>query len=139
MQHHPAALRLWDALPIWEQLGLEVTLGGYAIPDWVRAQALDKLAPDELLRTIVGSPELAECSAKLAWVKAQTEHARGAAQAQHVGGAPATRRDKDNDVHTGAVAVDRCTPEPPLLWHLQEECAKRAQSGVWGGVVRSWP
>ncbi len=42
-----------DALLLWEQLGSEATLGGYAIPDWVRAQALGKLAPDELVRTIV--------------------------------------------------------------------------------------
>ena len=95
-----------------------MTLGCYVIPDWVRAQALDKLVPDELLHTIVGRPELAEYSPKLAWVKAQMEHARGATQVQHVGGAPATRRDKDNDAHMGAIAVDRQTPESPLLWHL---------------------
>jgi hypothetical protein len=62
------------------------------------------------------------------------EHARGVTQAQHVGGAPATRPDKDTDVHMGAVAVDRQTAESPLLWHLQEECAKCVQAGGWGGV-----
>ncbi len=46
--------QFWDALPLWEQLGREVTLGGYATPDWsARAQSLDKLVPDELLHTIV--------------------------------------------------------------------------------------
>ncbi len=55
-------------------------MGGYAIPDWVRAQALDKLVPDELLHTIVGRPELAEYSPKLAWVKARPRRHKGAAR-----------------------------------------------------------
>jgi hypothetical protein len=54
---------LGDALPRWGQLCSEATLGVYAIPDWVRAQALGKLAADELLCTIVGRPELVEYSA----------------------------------------------------------------------------
>ncbi len=44
------------------------------------------------------------------------------------------RRDKDNDVHMGAVAIDRQTSDSPLLWHLQEECSKCMQSGDWDGV-----
>ena len=62
----------------------EVLMGGYVVPGWVKAQALDKLVPQEQLSVIVSRSELADYKAKLLWVKAQMEHARGATQAQQV-------------------------------------------------------
>jgi hypothetical protein len=133
--------QLWEALPIWEQLGSEVLMGGYPIPDWVRGQALEKLVPENLLQTIVGRPELADYSAKLLWVKTQMEHARGATQAQHIGSATAMK--KDMDVHMGALAVEKQTSDAadqqasgrdPLLWSLQAEAAKCAAAGDWDGA-----
>ena len=56
---------LWEALPLWEQLVTEISLGGYALLDWVRAQAVDKLVLDTLLQPIVDRPELSEIPAKL--------------------------------------------------------------------------
>ena len=40
-------------------------MGGYALPEWVSAQALEKLVPESLLQTIVGQPELSKYPAKL--------------------------------------------------------------------------
>ena len=70
--------KLWEALPVWEQLGNEVMMAGYPVPDWVKAQALDKLLPQDMLNTVVSRPELSEYSLKIKWVKAQMGHARGA-------------------------------------------------------------
>ena len=59
-------------------------MGGYVVPEWVKAQALDKLVPQEQLSIIVSRPALADHKARLLRVKAQVEHARGATQAQQV-------------------------------------------------------
>ena len=63
--------KLWEALPLWEQLGRELAASGLAIPDLLRAQALENLVPDTLLQAIVSRPELANFEPKLRWVKAQ--------------------------------------------------------------------
>ena len=68
-------------------------MGGYVVPEWVKAQALDKLVPQEQLSVIVSRPELADCNPKLLWVKAQMEHARGATQAQQVSATAAPKWD----------------------------------------------
>ncbi len=110
-------------------------IDGYAIPDWIRATALDKLVPEDLLRLIVGCSELADYSAKLLWVRSQMEHARGATQAQYAGGAPTSKRDNDADMHMGAMTVDRRAQKPLLLWRLEEACTTCVQVGDWGGVA----
>ena len=74
--------QLWEALPSWEQLESEALMGGYAVVEFGKAQALDKLAPQEQLSVIVSRPELADDGLKLFWVKAHMEHAGGATQAQ---------------------------------------------------------
>ena len=51
-------------------------MGGYVAPEWIRAQALDKLVPQRLLSVTSRRLELADCSRHL-WVKAQMESARG--------------------------------------------------------------
>ena len=56
-QRCSTAAKLWDALPPWEQLGSEIALGlppGEALPDLLRAQALEKLVPEALLQVIWG-------------------------------------------------------------------------------------
>ena len=58
--------------------------GRYVVPEWVKAQALDKLVPQEHLSVIVNRPELADYDVKVLWLKAQMEHARGATQAQQI-------------------------------------------------------
>ena len=90
-------------MPQWEQLGSEVMLGGYVLPDWVRARELQKLVPDKLQQTIVGRAELSEFSAKLLWLKTQMEYAQG------------PRPNKDTDVHMWAVAKEDGGPELSLL------------------------
>ena len=72
------------ALPLWEQLGGEIALGGLVIPDLLKAQALEKLIPDFLLQVIVSRLEFSTDGPKLQWFKAQMEHAKGAAQASYV-------------------------------------------------------
>jgi len=129
--------QLWEALPAWELLGSEVALGGYVLPDWVRANALDKMVPEELLKTIIGRPELAGLSAKLAWVRSQMEHSRGVAQAAHFGTTPPGRRDRDVDMQVAALSPEAGAgdgSEASLLWHLQQECSRRAGAGDWDGV-----
>ena len=93
----------WDALPAWEQLGSVIALGCYAMPDWVRATALDKLVPDSLLTQIVGRPELSDYTAKLQWVRAQMEHAHGFCQAQQ----QLTEPRRPKEPHMGAVAAEQ--------------------------------
>ena len=78
-------------------------MGGH---DWVKAQALDKLVPQEQLSVIVSRQELADNSVKLLWVKAQMEHARDASKAQQVSAATAPKWDRDGDVNMGAVLQD---------------------------------
>ena len=57
--------KLWEALPLWEQLGRELAASGLAIPDLLQAQALENLMPDALLQAIVSRPELANFEPKL--------------------------------------------------------------------------
>jgi hypothetical protein len=35
-------------------VGVEVFLVDYSTPDWIRAQVLDKMLPEDLLKTIFG-------------------------------------------------------------------------------------
>ena len=41
-------LKLWEALHLWEQLGGDIALGGFAIPDLLEAQALETLVHDAI-------------------------------------------------------------------------------------------
>ena len=68
-------MKLWEELPKWEQLGAEVMAGGYPLPEWVKASALNKLVPTAMLKLIVGDPKLEKWEAKITWVKAQLEYA----------------------------------------------------------------
>jgi hypothetical protein len=128
--------QLWEALPAWEQLGSEVILGGYPVPDWIRAQALEKIVPEDMLRTIIGRPELAEYSAKYTWVRSQMEHARGATQAGWVSGAPPRAKHKDMEVGEVAYEKESCAStvagtEGNLIWSLQAELSRSAAAGDW--------
>ena len=113
-------LKLWESLPLWEQLGNEIALGGLAIPDLLKAQALEKLIPDSLLQTVVSRPELSSYPAKLQWLKAQMEHAKGAAQAHHVSSDP-------QELH-------EVIPES-VLWNLHEASQRCAQNNDWAGFA----
>ncbi len=129
MQHHPADLGCVAAL------GAARLRGDFGRLRDSQAHALGKVVPDEFMcRTIAGRPELADYTAKLMWVRSHMEHARGATEAQYIGGALATRPHKYNVVDMGVVTVDRRTPGSPLLGCLQEECAKCVHSGDWGGI-----
>jgi len=97
---------LWTALPAWERLGEEVRTLNFEMPDWVRTAALEKLVPAELLRVLISRPELSSFSDKLAWVKAQMEHARGSAQAMAMAKGGAGARDAAGDVLMCALATD---------------------------------
>ena len=44
--------QLWEALPSWEQQESEVLMGGHVVVEWGKAQALDKLVPQEQLSVI---------------------------------------------------------------------------------------
>ncbi len=56
------------------------------MPDWVRASALGKLVPADLLGSLVGRPELDTYGRKVRWVKCQMEHSWGTLQARAVVG-----------------------------------------------------
>jgi hypothetical protein len=125
--------QLWDALPVWEALGSEVALGGYPIPDWVRAQALDKMMPIELHKIVMTRPELTEYTAKLSYVKNHMEFARGASQASWVN----SKGGKDMDV--GAVmksddAQSETSGADSIVWALQSELGRCSAEGDWSAV-----
>jgi hypothetical protein len=84
-------LQLWEIMPAWEQLGEEVIAGGLPMPDWLRANALEKLLPNDMVKTIVGRPELADYHPKMSWVRAQMEHAKSNARADSL--TPARKKD----------------------------------------------
>ena len=73
-------LKLWEALPISEQLGAEVISGGYALPDWLWANSSENFIPEHVVSTPVGRPELSAYFPKLTWTRAQMKQAR----AQHL-------------------------------------------------------
>ena len=104
---------LWAALPAWERLGEEVRSSGFDAPEWVRAAALEKMLPAELLRVLVSRPELDSYAAKLSWVKTQMEHARGSAQAMAL--VERGSKDTSGDVFMGALSGDPATQEPDSL------------------------
>jgi hypothetical protein len=121
-------LALWEALPAWEQLGAEVAAGGLPMPDWLRANSLEKLLPDEMLKTVVGRPELADYAPKMLWVRAQMEHAKSIVRANGV----ATKSKKEHeDVDMGNLEEP---PEEGMLANLQAECGKMAAAGDWQGM-----
>jgi hypothetical protein len=126
--------KLWEALPVWEQLGNEVMMAGYPVPDWVKAQALDKLIPQDLLNTVVSRPELSDYVPKMKWVKAQMEHARGATLASQV----SNKGGKDMEV--GAVLrqedgdISEATSSDSVVWSLQSELGRRSAAGDWDAV-----
>jgi hypothetical protein len=126
--------KLWEALPVWEQLGNEVIMAGYPVPDWVKAQALDKLLPLDLLNTVVSRPELSDYVPKMKWVKAQMEHARGATLASQV----ANKGGKDMEV--GAVLrqedgdSSEAVSSDSVVWSLQSELGRRSAAGDWDAV-----
>ena len=100
--------QLWEALPSWEQLESE----GYAVVEWGKAQALDKLVPHE---------QLQQASSRILWAETTPKW------------------DRDGDVHMGAVLQDASSraanaQEPSLVWHLQGQCAKFAAGADWDGV-----
>ena len=142
------ALSLWDELPKWEQLGVEVAAGGCQAPDMLKAIALDKLVPEDLLKQIVGRQDLAPFEAKLTWVKAQMEYVKGSSRALQVQQQPSTasRKKADDDVDMGnlqqeGIGAGTGTRTPPatapddiILLHLNDVCAEKAKNGDYEGV-----
>jgi hypothetical protein len=150
--------KLWESLPVWEQLGSEVAMGGYPVPDWVKSQALDKLVPQDLLTTIIGRPELSDYAAKLNWVKVQMEHAKGASQATFVAGGQQRAGGGGKDMDIGELAHQgepvgaqfwastgspmnitnnestRPASESSVIWSLQSELARCSSVGDWDSL-----
>ena len=128
-----SVLKLWEALPLWEQLGSEVTRGGYPLPDWIKATSLEKLIPSDMLKTVIGRPELAGYGAKMAWVRAQMEHAKSQSRAEHYGDRGKTK-DQQGDVDMVNNFEATSEDEDPTLANLQAECGRRAANGDWAGM-----
>ena len=103
--------QLWEALPAWEQLGLEVVSGGYPLPDWLKANSLEKLLPTDMVQTVIGRPELAAYAPKLAWVKAQMEHAKGSSRAAHYGPGTGRKDAADNSMDVGNLNAEALREE----------------------------
>jgi hypothetical protein len=94
---------------------------------------LDKIVPTELFNVILGRPELTDLGPKLAFIKAQMEHARGASQAGYVN----SKGGKDMDI--GAVIKnDGDVSEAPsggsVVWSLQSDLGRRCADGDWDAV-----
>ena len=126
-----SVLQLWEALSSWEQLGAEVLSGGYPLRDWLRATALDKLIPEELLKTVVGRPELQDYHEKLKWVRAQMEHAKSQAQMMQVGAPTAKHPKKDDEMDVGNLDEDGSSVADAFLANLQLELFKCTAVGDW--------
>ena len=140
-----STLALWEELPKWEQLGIEVAAGGCQAPDMLKSIALDKLVPEDMLKQIVGRPELATFDAKLRWVKAQMEYVKGTSRALQVQQTPAQARGRtQGDVDMGnlqlgpeggAKASAQSDAVPDVLFtHLNEACSEKAKAGDYEGV-----
>ena len=126
-------LQLWERLPYWEQLGAEITTGGYPLPDWLRANSLEKLVPDDMLKIIVGRPELSAYTPKMEWIRAQIEHAKSVERAREVDGRGAAGKGKKEDsMDVGNVNQEEEVPDM-FLNNLQAEYIKRAAVGDWEG------
>ena len=93
--------QLWEALPLCEQVGSDVLMEGYVLPEWVKEQALDKLVPQEQLSVTESRPELADYGVKLL----RSRHRWNTHAVQHD---PAglrscsAQRDQDGDVNVGS-------------------------------------
>ena len=68
---------LWTALPQWIQLGRDLALAEYTLPEPFRASALEKLLPESLEKDLIGRVDLKTFEQKLKWVTAHVEHSRG--------------------------------------------------------------
>ena len=123
-------LQLWEALPTWEQLGVEVVSGGYPLPEWLQANALDKLIPEDLLKTVIGRPELAEYGAKLKWIKAQMEHAKGQLRVKEITAPTTKKRAGDDPMDTNHLRTEDGECDF-FLSNLRDEYMKRAAAGDW--------
>ncbi len=109
--------------------------GGYPLPEGLMANSIEKLLPDDRLKTIVGRLELADYVPKMAWVRAQMEYAKSNARASHI--APASRAKKDHeDVDMGNLVDDRpfSAGDDGIIANLQAECGRRAAAGDWEGM-----
>jgi hypothetical protein len=124
--------QLWDALPKWLQLGVELEAAAFQVPEWLKCTALEKLLPQELLEAVVSRPtELDTFAKRLSFVKAQMGHARGVSQAKLVA---TGRRGKEEDVHMGALSPETGDTTSGLTWNLHSELQRCSQSGDWAGV-----
>ena len=75
-------LKLWETLPAWKQMGLEVEAGEWPIVEWTRSLALMKLIPESLEKEIQHKPELNSYILKLSFIELQMDHARSIDQAR---------------------------------------------------------
>jgi hypothetical protein len=104
--------------------------------------------PEDLLKQIVGRPELAPFEAKLTWVKAQMEYVKGSSRAMQVQQQPsaASKKKVEDDIDmgnfqqegigagTGTRAPTTAAPDDLILLHLNEACAEKAKDGDFEGV-----
>ncbi len=119
---------LWAKVAAWERMGEEVIASGLPLPEWMRNTSLEKLLPLPLLATLVSRSELKGYAVRLAWVKAQMEHARGMQQATAYG--PGSGKDASGDVYMNSVEAAAGQPEQPdsaLNWAL----ANAVDQGDW--------
>ena len=112
----------------WEQLGSEVLMGRYIVPEWVKAQALDKLVPQEQLSIIVSKPEA--CKPKRRWNMHVAQHKPNRSPQLQV----ESRWRRQYGCNTARYFLSICDAQVSLMWHLQGECAKLATGGDWDGV-----
>ena len=88
-----AALR--ESLPEWARLGEDIRAAGFEAPEWVRIGALEKIVPMDLLRTLIGRPELVTYIRELHWAECELVHVRGSLQALVLEGTWRTPHKKD--------------------------------------------
>jgi hypothetical protein len=115
---------LWSRLAAWERLGEEVENTDFKLPEWMRNLSLEKLIPVQLLNTLISRTDIVGYPTRLAWVRAQMEHARGVSQAAAY--APGPGKDASGDVYMNSVEA---APEADngLAWAL----ANAMEQGDW--------
>jgi hypothetical protein len=117
---------LWSRLPAWERLGEEVENTDFKLPEWMRNLSLEKLIPAQLLNTLISRTDIVGYPMRLAWVRAQMEHARGVSQAAAY--APGPGKDASGDVYMNSVEAAATEPsDGGLAWAL----ANAMEQGDW--------
>ena len=71
-------------------------LGVAHLPEWLKANSLEKLLPDDMVKTVVGRPQLTEPVPKIVWAKVLMERTKSTCRAARYGPTAGRVKKPDN-------------------------------------------